>query len=122
MALEVFANDGAATVTSGGTTAPSAGTVETWTLSASTLPTISSSSIPATQAYVADSLASVEAEKILFTNVTGSGPYTATVTRGADGTTPVAHTTPFTVKQVITRASFQTLQNETAYFLRIHAV
>jgi hypothetical protein len=108
MAVEVFANDGQATVTSGGTTAPAAGTVQTWTLSGSTLPAVSSSATPATQCYVCDPAA--ESEKILVTNISGT---TATVTRGADGTTPVTHSAGFTVQQVLTRASLQAHQSAT---------
>lgn len=105
MAVEVWANDASATVSSGGTTAPSAGTTETWTLAGSTFPALSSSASPATQAYAADPAA--ESEKVLITNVSGS---TATVTRGADGTTPVAHASGFTIVQVLARASYQALQ------------
>lgn len=119
MAVEVWANDGTAVVTSGGTTAPPAGTVESWTLSGSTLPAVSSSATPPTQCYVADGAPGAEPEKILVTNIAGS---TATVTRGADGTTPVAHSAGFTIMQVVTRASLQALQGEAAYFLRVFAV
>lgn len=113
MAVEVFANDAAATVTAGpsGSTAPSAGTVETWTFSVSTFAAISSSASPATHSFAADTTASAETEKVDITNVTGSGPYTATVTRGADGTAPVTHAVPFTLQQVIAAgscAAFQT--------------
>lgn len=101
---EVFANDGSATVTAGGTTAPSAGTGESWTLSGSTLPAVSSSAAPPTWCYVADVTAGAEPEKILVTNISGA---TATVTRGADGTIPIAHTTPFTIQQVVARASLK---------------
>jgi molybdopterin-binding protein len=104
-ATEVWANDGTATVTSGGTTAPSAGTVESWTLSGSTLPAVSTGS---TQCYVADAASATESEKMLITNVSGA---TATVTRGADGTTPVAHTAGFTIRNVVTRASLEALQS-----------
>jgi hypothetical protein len=109
MAVEVFANDATAVVTAGGTTAPAAGTVETWTLSGSTFAAISSSAVPATFSYAADALASAESEKFLIANVSGS---TATVTRGADGTTPVAHASGFTVQQVLTRASLEALQGQ----------
>lgn len=100
MAIEVFANDAYATVSSGGTTAPSAGTSESWTLSSSTLVPVSSAATPPTFCYVCDPAA--EAEKIEVANISGT---TATVTRGADGTTPVAHVTGFTVRQVMTRAT-----------------
>jgi Pectate lyase superfamily protein len=104
--LEVFANDATAVVASGGTTAPSAGTVESWTLSGSTLPAVSSSATPLTQCYITD--VANDTEKILVTNISGS---TATVTRGSDGTTPVAHTAGFTVRQVVVRASLQAFQS-----------
>jgi Pectate lyase superfamily protein len=113
MAFELFANDGQATVTAGGTTAPSAGTVESWTLSGSTLPAASSSANPPTQFYACDALSSAESEKVLITNISGS---TATVTRGADGTTPVAHTTPFTIQNVVTRASLGVFQRRVSWW------
>jgi hypothetical protein len=49
-----------------------------------------------TQFHIGDPAA--PSETILVTNISGTS---ASVTRGADGTTPVAHTLPFTVKQVI---------------------
>jgi hypothetical protein len=107
MAVEVFSNDGQGTVSSGGTTAPSPGAGEVWTVSVSVpFPTASSSATPPTQFYVCDPAA--ETEKILVTNVSGS---TWTVTRGADGSTPVAHTAGFTIVQVLTGASLRALQN-----------
>jgi hypothetical protein len=118
VALEVWANDGAATVTAGGTTAPAAGTVESWTLSGSTLPAVSGSATPPTQCYVADTATGVEPEKILITNISGS---TATVTRGADGTSPVAHSTPFTIENVVTRASLEALQSAAPGLRMIYA-
>jgi hypothetical protein len=107
VAVEVWANDATATVSSGGTDAPAAGTSESWTLSGSTLPAVSSSASPPTQCYVCDALSSAETEKMLVTNISGS---TATVIRGADGTTPVTHAAGFTIRTVITRASLETLQ------------
>jgi len=106
VAVEVFANDGAATVASGGATTPVAGTVESWTLGSSTLPAVSSSATPPTWCYITDQ--ANDAEKMLVTNISGS---TATVTRGADGTTPIAHASGFTVNQVATRASLTALQS-----------
>ena len=93
MATEVFANTPSGIVTSGGTDAPASGTVETWTLA-------SYSSFPAaatgtTQFHITD--IGAPAELILVTNTSGA---TWTVTRGAESTTPVAHTLPFTVVQV----------------------
>lgn len=95
MAVEVFANLPNTTVSSGGTTAPAGGTTETWTVA-------SSSSFPAvstgiSQLHVADIAAN--SEIILVTNITGT---TWSVTRGAEGTTPVAHSAGFTIYQVTT--------------------
>lgn len=83
---------------SGGTTAPASGTTETWTVaSSSSFPAASSSATPPTQFHVADITAN--SEIVAVTNVSGT---TWTVTRGAEGTTPVAHTAGFTVFQVTT--------------------
>ena len=103
-ATTVYANDGSAKVTSGGTTAPSSGTTETWTLSGSTLPAVSSG---VTQCFVADPAA--ESEKILITNITGT---TASVTRGAESTTPVAHAAGFTIQNVVTAATLTALATQ----------
>jgi hypothetical protein len=97
MATELFANQPLTTVTSGGTTAPSSGTTETWTVA-------SSSSFPAaatgtSQFHVCDTAAGSVSEIIAVTNVSGA---TWSVTRGAESTTPVAHTSGFTVQQVVT--------------------
>ena len=94
MALEVFADYALTTVSSGGTTAPSSGSTETWTVG-------SSASFPAavtgvSQFHVADP--ALPTENILVTNVSGT---TWSVTRGAEGTTPVAHAGGFTVKAVV---------------------
>jgi hypothetical protein len=97
-AAETYANNTVAVVTSGGTTAPAPGTVETWTLSGAVLPAASSG---VTQFHVVD--VALTSEKILVTNLSGS---TATVTRGAEGTTPVAHSAGFTIRQVVTAGAF----------------
>lgn len=94
-ATETFANNTIATVVSGGTDAPVSGTVETWTLAGGyTLPAAVTS---AYQFHAAD--VALPSEKFLVTNLSGT---TATVTRGAEGTTPVAHASGFTIRQVIT--------------------
>src|SRR5215472_12972964 len=93
--LEQFVSLGQAAVTAGGNTTPAAGTSESWTLGTSNLPAASNSAVPPTGFYAADP--AQPSEVIVVTNITGS---TATVTRGADGTTPVAHTPPFTIVQV----------------------
>ncbi len=94
MATETFANTPSTTVSSGGTDAPSGGTSQSWTVA-------SSASFPAaatgvTQFHISDP--AQPSELILVTNISGS---TWTVTRGAEGTTPVAHSAGFTVKQVV---------------------
>jgi hypothetical protein len=94
--VELFTNQASTIVSSGGTTAPSPGTTETWTV-------MSSSSFPAIttgqQFHVADPATAVSAaELVAVTAVSGA---TWTVTRGAESTTPVAHTAGFTVQQVI---------------------
>jgi len=103
MTVEVFnKNLATTTVSSGGTTAPSPGTSQSWTVASSTgFPTASSSVSPPTQFHVADP--SQPTEMMAVTNVSGT---TWTVTRGAEGTTPVAHTAGFTVYQVVTTGGF----------------
>lgn len=95
MALEVFADLGSATVTSGGTTAPASGTSQSWTLSGSTLPACSSSTTPPTHFYGRDP--ALPGELFEFTACAGTS---ATVTRGVLGTTTAAHASGFTVEQV----------------------
>lgn len=99
MSRELFSNNASTTVSSGGTGAPAAGTVETWTvLSASTFPVASNTGTPPTQFRVVDPAAPTE--WMLVTNTSGN---TWTVTRGIEGT-PVAHSAGFTVKDVVTGA------------------
>jgi len=118
---EVYGNDVTGTVTSGGTDAPSAGTSQTWTVNWTVAAPAVNLSSSATWFYIADVAAgSTEQEKIQVTSCAGgTGFQSVTVTRGADGTTPVAHGSGFTVQQVLTRASLQALQpawyNVTAY-------
>jgi Pectate lyase superfamily protein len=105
VALELFANQPSTTVSSGGTDAPSSGTVETWTVaSSSAFPAASSSAAPPTQFHVADASSSASSELIAVTNVSGT---TWTVTRGAESTTPVTHLAGFTVYQVVTAGGMQ---------------
>jgi fibronectin-binding autotransporter adhesin len=104
---EVWTNIGQGIVTAGGTDAPSAGTVETWTVTSSVaFPTASSSASPPTVFYVSDTAA--PSEMIEVTNTSGS---TWTVTRGADNSTPVAHISRFIINQVVTHASLAALQS-----------
>ena len=96
MALEQFTNRATTVVLSGGTDAPSSGTQETWTVSSSSsFGAASSSTTPPTQFHVADSAAPTEV--IAVTVVSGT---TWTVVRGAESTTPVTHSSGFSVYQV----------------------
>lgn len=91
------------TASTSGTTAPSAGTSESWSVVAL------SAGIPAlgsggqTYALIDSAPGSVQNEKIRITACTGSGATTITVTRGVDGTTPVAHATGATFNIVMLR-------------------
>lgn len=96
MATERFANNTTTTVSSGGTSAPAGGTVETWTVASSASFPAASSTL-GTQFHVVD-IAS-PAEKIRVTNVSGT---TWTVVRGAESSTPAAHNAGFTIVQVVT--------------------
>ena len=107
MAVEVFGNVAMVTVISGGTDAPASGTQETWTVSsAGNFPAVSSSATPPTQCHIAD--ISLNSEIILVTNMSGT---TWTVTRGAESTTPVAHSADFIVYQVVTAAVYAGFQS-----------
>lgn len=93
--VELWANYPATAVSSGGTTAPVAGTVESWTVASSTgFPSITTG---VSQFHVADK--ALPGEVVAVTTVSGT---TWTVTRGAEGTTPVSHAGGFTVVQVVT--------------------
>lgn len=103
MTVEVFANIGAATVTSGGITAPAPGTVEAWTVNVTgAFPVASTSATPPTQFHGADPVAPSETFKVTVCSG-GTGSQSWTVTRGVDGTTPVAHAAGFTVEQVVSK-------------------
>lgn len=96
MAQDIFASNGpTTTVSSGGTTAPSGGTSESWTVASSTGFPAAATGI--SQFRIADRAHPTEI--MIVTNVSGT---TWTVTRGAESTTPVAHTAGFTVYQALT--------------------
>jgi hypothetical protein len=104
MTQELFANQPTTTVTSGGTTAPSSGTSETWTVASSaSFPTAVSGS---SQFRVADTATGKTSEIILVTNVSGAS---WTVTRGAEGTTPITHASGFTIYQVVSAGVLDSL-------------
>jgi len=95
---ELFtANFAVATVSTGGATAPSAGSSETWTVASSAM--FGAATTGVSVFHVSDQAAGKTGEIIAVTNVSGT---TWTVTRGAEGTTPVTHSAPFSVQQAIT--------------------
>jgi hypothetical protein len=102
-AIEVFTDLGQAVQVSGGTDAPTSGSGETVTVSGCTLPAVSVSASPPTHCYVRDPAA--YSELIEVTSCTGPGATSVTVTRGANGTVPVAHQ-PGWVMQQVTSAGF----------------
>ncbi len=109
-----FANNAAATVTTGGTTAPSAGTVETWTVNVTgAFPVASATTGPPTCFLVAD--LALNAEKFLVTTAPGGtgSSQTWTVTRGADGTTPAAHTAGFSIVEVTSAGFLSAVSTQT---------
>src|SRR4051794_16319830 len=98
---EVYSNLGSTTVSSGGTGAVAAGTVETWTVASSaSFPTV----LTGQQFHVVEDDATRQSEVMLVTAVVGT---TWTVTRGVEGTTPVARTAGWTVVQTVTGALFR---------------
>ena len=102
MPVENFSNLATTTVSSGGTTAPSPGSSESWTVaSSSSFPAANSGASPPNLFHVADTASGKTGEIIAVTLVSGT---TWTVTRGAESTTPVAHTSGFTIYQVVTAA------------------
>lgn len=103
--LTLYSNLPQTTVTSGGTTAPASGTQETWTVNSSAA--FPSVEYGATQFHIADASSAWNSELITVSNVAGS---TWTVTRGAEGTTPVAHLAGFTVVQVTSAGDLASLE------------
>ena len=99
MPFEQFGDVPYGAVSSGGTTAPAPGTSQSWTVTTTSVnpfPGASNSMIPPTAFHVADP--ALPSETIVVTNVSGTA---WTVTRGVDGTAPVAHATGFTIYQVV---------------------
>lgn len=96
MATDLLLNNISAVTTAGGTTTPASGTVEVWAV-------VSSSGFTGvttgagTECRIVDTVAPTEI--ILLTNVAALA---WTVTRGAEGTTPIAHAVGHTFVPVIT--------------------
>lgn len=91
------------TTSTAGTNAPASGTSQTWTVSAlsSAFPTLSGS-----QAIALVDKASGMTSEIVYITACSSGATSITVTRGAESTTPIAHTSGATfAASVITKAT-----------------
>ena len=106
--IDVWSQLGVATVTSGGTTAPAAGTQESWTVTGAVSTPYASTHSPTVFRVVdaAGPTASggVPTEIMLIVNVAGA---TWTAIRGAEGTTPVAHSPNWVAEVVDTIGSLQ---------------
>src|SRR5690348_1349461 len=112
MAEEVFTNDAQTVVNSGGTSAPPAGTSETWSVAhPGAFPTASSAAPRPTTFHVADP--TFPTEVIAVTNTSGGS---WTVTRGAEGSIPVAHSPGFIVRPVVTAGALASLRDAPAVF------
>lgn len=108
----VFSNDAQTVVSSGDTSAPADDLAETWTVaSPGAFPTVASTTSRPTTFHVADT--ALPAEVIAITDTSGA---IWTVTRGAEGSTPVAHSPGFSAKQVITAGVLATLRDAAAVF------
>lgn len=108
MPVTVFANN-PSTTTAGtdGTTSPASGTGETWGSTAWTqFQAASSSAFPPTQFHIADP--AQPDELILVTNTA-----TGAVTRGAEGTVPVAHAAGATFYQIVSAGDLTAMRQAT---------
>ena len=105
MALTVFANNASlATTSTSGTTAPVAGTTETWSVAAlsSLWPVLATSQQMTIQDATGGASVNQQSEIILVTSCGGPGSTSISVTRGVEGTTPVAHASGSTFLNTIT--------------------
>ena len=106
---EVFADLPSGTVSSGGTTAPSAGTSESWTVSVSAA--FAALHSGSQHFYAADKNLPGEVFEVTACPG-GTGSQSWTVTRGADGTATAAHGSGFTVVQVASAATLAALSRK----------
>lgn len=105
MALTVFANNATlATTSTSGTTAPVAGTTETWSVAAlsSLWPILATSQQMTIQDATGGASTNQQSEIILVTACAGAGSTSVSVTRGWENTTPVAHASGSTFVNTIT--------------------
>ena len=102
--IELYANDASTTISSGGTDAPASGTPEFLTAASwSSFPAASNTTTPPAKFHGADPASGMSGELIEVLNTT-----TGLAIRGAQGTTPVAHSGGFTLRQVIPAGNQQT--------------
>lgn len=106
MSLDLFANRASTVISSGGSDTPASGTSETFTVAtvpgSASFPVASSAAVPPVQFRIVDQ---AEPDEIMIvTNVGGTSNNTWTVTRGAEGTTPVSHSAGWTAQNIITAA------------------
>lgn len=104
--------NGQSITTTSATTAPSAGTSESWTVTAlaAGIPTLGAGQTYALVDATPGATAAQQAEIQRITAAT-AGATTITVTRGADGTTPVAHSNPATFNIVVVRSYLNSTRN-----------
>lgn len=105
--IETFGNQPAATVTSGGTTTGS--TSFSITSTGADWPSASTSVTPNTFFRVTDQADTSEI-MIVTTAAGGTGTDTWTVTRGAEGTSAIAHSANWTAVQVVTAGTLQNIK------------
>ncbi|MFE6846574.1 right-handed parallel beta-helix repeat-containing protein [Streptomyces sp. NPDC057686] len=110
-AYDLFSNN-AQTSVAASKTAVAAGTEETWTVgSSSGFPAASDAATPPTQFRIVD--VADTSEIILVTDVSGT---TWTVIRGAEDTTPVAHTGGFTITHIVTAGWLNRVEDRIPFY------
>jgi hypothetical protein len=98
---DTLTNQGSGTVTSGGTTAPTSGTTETWTVTANNAFPVVSVAAGTVFRVIDPALMSEVIMVTVCPGGTGAGQ-SWTVTRGAESTVPVSHAANFTVSEIVT--------------------
>lgn len=105
MAVQSFADAGLAVVSSGGSSAVAAGTIENWTVTATNCPVVLAGVGEFRVVDVADT--SQQPEVMVVTAASNGIGVTWTVIRGGEGTTPVTHLANFTVAPIVTSGVMQ---------------
>lgn len=103
--------NGQSITTTSATTSPLSGSTETWTISplSSGIPALTSGQTYALIDATGGATVSQQAEIIRVTSCTGPGATSITVIRGADSTTPVAHSATSVFNIVIVASAMQDL-------------